>query len=346
MNNSIMKGIRLLPVAVLLICSFLSILGLRRQMTWTYYAGLTATLGAKDCSNTLEPLPPQQQLDSILETVPVFYNLFVANATDSPRVKKLVLDQLSNLLPQHQPVHAHSIGYSMDIPNTNLLEHHQEGTEIDSLYSLWEYCVFNPHSKVIYLHSKGSFHPKQANDDLRQFLTAGALSKECLQLPNTCNVCSSRMSPIPHPHTPGNMWLARCDYIQRLMNPRLFEAKMVTVTTIPKKNSTSLACHGLGRYSAEHWVHSHPSCNPCDLSNDSKFTWAYQNVPRANFEKQLAMAPRFHRNVYKHSRYCRVYDSKKKYKTPIGFSVQARLQEYKQLYNASPDESWWGWEFY
>ena len=24
------------------------------------------------------------------------------------------------------------------------------------------------------------------------------------------NVCSSRMTPVPHPHTPGNMWAARC----------------------------------------------------------------------------------------------------------------------------------------
>lgn len=29
------------------------------------------------------------------------------------------------------------------------------------------------------------------------------------------NVCSSRMTPVPHPHTPGNMWAARCGLSDR-----------------------------------------------------------------------------------------------------------------------------------
>ena len=83
------------------------------------------------------------------------------------------------------------------------------GSEMLTLYSLWRYCKQNIGSKVIYLHSKGSFHPKRSNDLLRNLATRAALSKECSSIPSSCNVCSSRFSPFPHPHSPGNMWLSR-----------------------------------------------------------------------------------------------------------------------------------------
>ena len=105
-------------------------------------------------------------------------------------------------------VFVHSIGTPMPIPNTTLIAHHEIASEEVTLHSLWEHCRENRTEKVIYLHSKGSFHGHRANDLLRMFVTRGALSKECTNLPLTCNFCSSRMSPIPHPIPPGNMWLA------------------------------------------------------------------------------------------------------------------------------------------
>ncbi|GKY97517.1 hypothetical protein MPSEU_000709900 [Mayamaea pseudoterrestris] len=287
--------------------------------------------------------------EEALAFVPVFYNLFAANKSDSRRVKRLVNRQLSIRLPEHQ-VFLHSIGYPIHIANTTLLQHHNEGNEVLTLHSLWEYCKIQPDARVVYLHSKGSFHPKVENDLLRGFLTAGALSKECLHLPDACNVCSSRMSPIPHPHTPGNMWLARCRYVRQLIDPLLFEAKMRTVSSIPKHTKTE-ASYGLGRYSAEHWVHSHPSCKPCDLSDDSKYRWAYHNVPSSKFTKKLSMAPRFNRSVFAPQRPPRRWIKNGKNRTSlpvvqIGLSVNDRIVEYQELYNESPAKDWWGWQFY
>lgn len=45
-------------------------------------------------------------------------------------------------------------------------------------------------------------------------------------------ICSSRMSPLPHPHTSGNMWLAKCDYISQLIDP-----KALSEGTLPKAMS-------------------------------------------------------------------------------------------------------------
>jgi len=200
-----------------------------------------------------------EQTNSSASSIPVFYNLFLAAENDSSRVLDIVSEQMALLRPEHKPVYIQSIGVmKLSIPNTELLGYQMNGTEMITLRSLWGYCKRNPVEKVVYLHSQGSSRNTPENEDLRKFLTIGALSKECSTLPDTCNVCSSRFSPLPQPHTSGNMWLAECDYVRRLIDPNLFEKLMDKITS----NCTSHGkenCDGRGRYSAEHWIHSHPT---------------------------------------------------------------------------------------
>jgi hypothetical protein len=266
-------------------------------------------------------------------TVPVFYNLFVANQADAPRVERLVQEQLDLLLPEHA-LFLHSIGHPLHIQSAKLLEHHAQGDEVETLRSLWEYCTIRPDSKVVYIHSKGSFHDRPENNALRRFLTTGALSRECLNLPSHCNVCASRMSPLPHPHVSGNMWLARCDYIQKLINPKHFEARLSTTPGLSNQKESPW-CYGIGRFAAEHWVHSHPSVMPCDLSADEEFIWNYENIPLANFSKQMSMAPRFPLHMYEKTWMC-----------TNGMTSQERITEYVHLYDEMPSETWWGWRLY
>jgi len=198
--------------------------------------------------------------ESSSNNIPVFYNLFVANASEIPRVLELLSEQRSFLRPYHQPFYIQSMGnVEVNIPDTIVLGHRVNGTEMVTLHSLWDFCKTHQHTKkVVYLHSKGSSRASQANADLRKFLTKGALSEECASIDNGCNVCSSRFSPIPHPHTSGNMWLARCDYIQKLIDPFKFEESMQHIMS----NCTAkgrASCDGRLRFSAEHWIHSHPS---------------------------------------------------------------------------------------
>eukprot|EP00536_Pseudo-nitzschia_multiseries_P016651 jgi/Psemu1/69933/estExt_Genemark1.C_11880002 len=227
-------------------------------------------------------------------------------------------------------------GFQLDIPAATVLSHRFEGTEMVTLHSLWEFCRNHPEvEKVVYLHSKGSMRNSTANEDLRRFLTRGALSEECATVdPTTCNVCSSRFSPLPHPHTSGNMWLATCDYVRKLLNPIGFEERMNAFTS----NCTSKgrpSCDGRERFSAEHWIHSHPAVKPCDLYADPSFTWDYFGLPaNGDFEIQLAPAPRFDLVTYIRWNQC----------TKRGVNVQHRLDEYWGLYQEKPDESWWGWK--
>jgi hypothetical protein len=218
----------------------------------------------------------------------------------------------------------------MHIPETTLIAHHDKASEEVTLHSLWEHCRENPSDKVIYLHSKGSFTVKRENDLLRKFLTQGALSKECADLPLTCNVCSSRMSPIPHPHTSGNMWLARCDYVSKLMDPHTFAAamKQIGAEVVPW-------CRGSGRYAAEHWIHSHPAARPCDLHTDPAFVWDYSPLPENEFPMELKPAPRYPLAVYVKNQCGK-----------DGQLLQQRLDEYQKLYQVAPTGAWWGWDFF
>ena len=278
--------------------------------------------------------------------VKIFYNLFTAREEDEERVKKIVEEQFAHIDPElHNATHVStiSIGHRLPVlPQGAVIEHHYEaGGEEQTLRNLWEYCKANPHfnTKVAYLHSKGSYHPMPQNEKLREFLTSGALSTECANLPNSCNVCSSRMSPLPHPHTPGNMWLARCSYISKVFDPMsLSEGKL------PDYMREDNACKGRGRYLMEHWVHSHPSVRPCDLY-PGKFTWAYNFIPDRNWNRELHAAPRFKFDKYAYSWAC-LDDGPKPEDMQISKFVEVRLKTYEVLYGViGLEKDWWGWNF-
>jgi hypothetical protein len=274
-----------------------------------------------------------------IERIPIFYNLYVKDEQDAPRVYDLVVDQLARRRSEHTPVYVHSIGYNLSIPNTVLLQHHDAASEMVTLHSLWRHCQNHTTGKVIYLHSKGSFTNSVMNEKLRKFLTTGAVSVGCSNLPSTCNLCSSRFSPLPHPHISGNMWLARCDYVKDLVDPSEMPDRMENVVAtlgLPKRH---LACDGRLRFSMEHWIASSPLVKPCDLYTNKSFTWAYEYVPDDLYPNatRLKRAPRYALKNFIKRGAC----------NGRGTDIEQRLHEYQILYNTSlPDRSWWGWKIF
>ena len=66
------------------------------------------------------------------------------------------------------------------------------------------------------------------------------------------------------------MWLASCRYVATLLAPPAFQKGMDTYWgrlgfDIGGKGMGT-PWVGTGRYAMEHWVHSHPSVRPCDVS--------------------------------------------------------------------------------
>ena len=304
-----------------------------------------SVLGPSD-PKTVQLRPVVNEGDEHDAPIPVFYNVFTKSARDIPRVISIVREQFSQLLPRHE-VLISSIGtpIASEITKiktnsrftTELMQHNAEGFEFLTLSRLWQHCKDNPTDKVVYLHSKGSFHPSKKNDNLRQFITRGTLSEECANAPPSCNVCSTRMSPMPHPHTSGNIWLARCDYVQKLSDPLSFESQMNRVP-FKKPLCAKTFCCGKGWFAAEHWIHSHPSVMPCDLYKSQSFTAGYEPLPKGNqWEMDLRPAPRFDHAAYHKPR--SLCDGN-------GFEMEDRLMEYETLYGEKPSYGWWGWKFF
>ena len=278
---------------------------------------------------------------SSTDSIAVFYNVFTKDEESKSLVQQIVNEQLSHIRPEHE-LHIVSIGVPLEIKNTTSYRHVRKADEMITLRELWEYCQLHTTSdaKVVYIHSKGSFHPSSNNDKLRRFLTRGALSKECADLPSSCNVCSSRMSPLPHPHTSGNMWLARCDYVRKLIEPRKFKSKMNEVYLRTEQTNIRPYCIGKSRFAAEHWIYSHFDVSPCDLLEEDHYVWAYDGVPDYDFPKNLKPAPRFELSKY-------FLHSPEVGCQTIGRIIEDRLKEYKILYGKGTiSESWWGWSLF
>jgi len=251
----------------------------------------------------------------------IFYTLYTPPG-DATRVKHIVNTQLHNLTNK---IHVFSSGLFINVTAAASQTHRDVGTEAQALTALHNYCKQHPNNNVIYLHSKGSFHNTPENEKFRRFLSNAALSDDCRQLPAGCNICSARFSPLPHPHTPGNMWLARCSYVRHVVAPEILEANMASRPGINY-------CVGKDRYAYEHWVHSHPWAAPCDLSPDSLFKYGYDNIPTKYTDNALAMAPRFPLQTYI-----------RKVCKGVGLYVEERIEEYNMLYDQKPRESWWGY---
>ena len=122
--------------------------------------------------------------------IAVFYNLYISSESDVGRVARTIVDeQFQFFQPYHYPIYIHSIGHplpqlfrrsiassnindsntenemeqlvttmpNVDVNRTVLLGHHETGSELVSLQSLWEYCKNSSSpatAKVVYLHSK------------------------------------------------------------------------------------------------------------------------------------------------------------------------------------------------
>ena len=203
---------------------------------------------------------------------------------------------------------------------------------------IWNYCKNNHESKVGYIHSKGSFHENPDNEVLRPFLTRGVFSDECASLPAECNVCSSHFSTLPHMHTPGNMWLGRCSYISKLLEPLEFQQKMDSLIKRYKIGQTESSV-GAGRWAFEHWIHSHPDVKPCDLYDGRGSMAGYQHLETSRtWPIDLQLAPRKDVEFFMKGHY-----QPRKNLIGWGLDISSHIAEWNFIYGSIPKPDSWIW---
>ena len=230
----------------------------------------------------------------------IFYNIYIPLAANETRRKTMRDDMLApqiNLLGRSYAVRAeknktkivklyyNTIGHPLDhsfmeeycAPFDNLqpvhMNHYATGDENVTLHALHEYCKKEPANNVIYVHPKGSFHPRESQNVEREEGTTRAASEECTKSisKGECNACGYRFWMYP-PHFRGNFWRARCSYVRELRRvgeiESLFRKSHVTAKSPPTNMTFVLSPErspwlGFDRYHQELWIASHPNLRPC-----------------------------------------------------------------------------------
>jgi hypothetical protein len=243
------------------------------------------------------------------------------------------------------------------------MAHYDEAHEHVTLQRLHEYCQVNPTHTVIYLHPKGTFHKYEdgKNDRWRQRLTSASTHHLCLNPPDdTCNVCSLHFYPVWAPFMPGNMWSAKCEYIQKLREPLHFDKDMdmIAKQSIQMGQERKIGFHMYnindedklcrGRYSAECWIGSHPDLVPCELSDTSNLiVWMMKGRDHEPF--QFSMGPR----TPIHGPYFQLNTTIKKQvlrdeviRKREFFLLPGNILKWYTLYNEVPPPTSWVWKWY
>jgi hypothetical protein len=135
-----------------------------------------------------------------------------------------------------------------------------EGDELVTQSALYTHCQAYPTDQVIYMHTKGSYHPNPKNHAFRRHNMRGVRGCIMTNALSFGDVCGTRTTVLPHPHYSGNMWVARCDYVRMLPNPEEFRRRINTIDSDCPEWAT-----GKNRYSVENWILSHPLVVPLDV---------------------------------------------------------------------------------
>ena len=221
----------------------------------------------------------------------IFYNVFIpypgstdTNVTEQQAMEivREQIDYRESSITSNIPLYYVTIGKNigeLECTNCHKIDHYNEGTEIDTLSHLYEYCTIHQNSKVVYMHNKGSFHYSERNNRFRRMLTKAIFSYDCLHLktpadpPSSlrsndsgceCNICSARFSPIPYHYMSGNMWVAQCSYVSKLLHPTKIESEIdAMILSVPIAKFGNIQerrkCEiGGNRCSHEHWLSTHP----------------------------------------------------------------------------------------
>lgn len=231
--------------------------------------------------------------------VAAFYNAYCDGETFDEIIKEQVsMIKDSGLIDKLDIVYYATMGkkgenYTIANDKFKHVTHYgDKGSEVQTLSLLHQFCAASTDSKVLYFHNKGSYHNDSNNAELRQVLDCFNLNPSCIDALDTHDTCGWRISPMPHPHYPGNFWWATCKYITSLVDP-LSSANNDTFIDV---SSTLTECIGSQtRHFAEAWVGSSPSLHPADCMSsevDNSYLYGYY-IPKNLTQK---FCPWMHNN--------------------------------------------------
>jgi hypothetical protein len=242
----------------------------------------------------------------------------------------------------------------------SLLQQLKQNFEGETIRSLHQFCKANPSYRVSYIHNQApvQLRLEGGNENLILHMTLAVTSKLCLdpEPSSPCNVCGLIFYTMWTFFFPGNMFAATCEYINKLLPPDSYEEAMSSfvgkmLLRRVRAQITSNLFHdrmdyfGYGRYAIDHWVGSHPSLVPCDLSAPHPFEFwretTIRSVPLFNF----SVAPRQYDAPFdlRSSKRDRILDDAKGQERREYFYLLGPLLRWITLYNETPQPQSWVW---
>jgi hypothetical protein len=153
--------------------------------------------------------------------------------------------------------------------NIVIIEHSNDTTlyEIPTINLMHSFCVRNPKSKVLYLHTKGiSYHTvPQSIVDWRNMMLYFLINNDCIKILDNHDIVGCNYSENPHPHFSGNFWWTRASYI-----------------TMLKPIETNV------KHDAEWWIFSDNKLNPTYYSlHNSNINHYNELYPLEKYKKKI-----------------------------------------------------------
>jgi len=238
--------------------------------------------------------------------VAVFLHMWAPNPAAAPATAAIATEMLRSV-PTAWPVYATAVASATPIERPNTITTRvKSGYETVTLEAARSFCLRHRGATVIYMHTKGAFHPSSRQIVHRRRLVAAATSPACTRMPEHCDVCGARVSPLASPHVPGNMWAARCRHVAGLLPPAMWQAEATRRYDKTSGNwhprwlfgRRPLFCRGASRYADEFWLLSRPNATGCDIDAEV-YPGPTPETPLAQFDSRALVAPRFPRQLYR-----------------------------------------------
>eukprot|EP00523_Entomoneis_sp_CCMP467_P013071 CAMPEP_0168787700 /NCGR_PEP_ID=MMETSP0725-20121227/11941_1 /TAXON_ID=265536 /ORGANISM="Amphiprora sp., Strain CCMP467" /LENGTH=552 /DNA_ID=CAMNT_0008837925 /DNA_START=27 /DNA_END=1685 /DNA_ORIENTATION=+ len=262
--------------------------------------------------------------------------------------------------------------------------HAANGHEESTLQRMRDFCQANPNDVVVYIHTKGSLHETDFNKRWRRPLTMGAMRPTCLERlmdpdesemvnfneTTICNTCGLQLYPLWNIMYPGNMFSARCDYVAKLADLNEYNQQMSDIVNMTLTND-SMWSHelyqehfaedkegvtGIGRYSNEQWIGSHPTVRPCDLmgqyTNLYPMARGLQRRPHFLPHAKARRAPRVplqRGNWYRFDANMYTTAARKDARTSAPYQyylLPGMLYRFFNVYKVFPPDYSWIWDYY
>lgn len=341
------------------------------------------TIGTDFSRNDYNATRQDRSETSNLPSLAIFFHIYIppedSGVAKVQRAKAIVHQQLNHLseamatIPNlsPSPLYYTSIGTEMEQSHMETLcqnhshhfhchriKHLKEGFESHTLQALYDHCQQYPSDRVIYIHTKGSFHTKRGQNHWRRHMTDAVAGRDCIEQAhaNRCDLCGLLFITRPTHHYTGNMFNAKCDYVGKLIPPIDFARQMMAVhhrslemirTGILEANMFDFESpwnSGINRYAMEHWHGSHPSLDiTCDVSNHSTNEY-WKNTRAADRKPDDWRFDRFPRRPSP-GLPLELFQNESKRRKEY-FLLPGHLFKWYQLYGELPPLNSWIWSWY